>query len=150
MSRLLITKVLAVVSKQFYKLIKRAQFEVDLHLLYYPDSLAAYCCQKGYASLLKYALDNGSSVRVHSTSVVSEFGYLGCLKVLVEHGCEIHKDALDTAARNGRLAVFEYLLEETNLDITKLTINFAVLSGNVQLFEYIRASKSESIKCASF
>lgn len=134
-------------SKKFNKLIRRAHLEVESpstrnRFKFFHGSLGLYCCQKGYVSLLKYALGNGSVTELDATGVASKLGHLECLQVLIGYGCKIHRFALDKAARTGRLAVFKYLVEENNMEITDLSITSAVLSGNVQLVEYIRTRKS--------
>lgn len=146
-SRQLITKVLAVVSKHLHKIIKQAHLELAVpdtdQFIFYPRTLADYCCQQGYASLLKYAIDSGSTLGSEASSVASQGGHLDCLKVLADHGCQFNRNILDQAARHGRLEVVEYLIEN-GIEPTMVSMKNAVLSGNVELVKFLNESESRT------
>lgn len=148
-SRRLITKVLAVVSKHLHKIIKQAHLELAVpdtdQFIFYPRTLADYCCQQGYASLLKYAIDRGSTLGSGASSVASQGGHLDCLKVLADHGCQFNRNILDQAARHGRLEVVEYLIEN-GIEPTMVSMKNAVLSGKVELVKFL----NEKIKIDNY
>lgn len=146
-SRQLITKVLAVVSKHLHKIIKQAHLKLAVpdtdQFIFYPRTLADYCCQEGYASLLKYAIDSGGTLGSEASSVASQAGHLDCLQVLADHGCQFNRNILDQAARNGRLEVVKYLIQNL-IEPSMVAMRNAVLSGNVELVKFLNESESRT------
>lgn len=135
-SRKTLIKVLAVVSRTFNSEIStraRTEAEKNHPQTFYQQNLANYCCENGYASLLKYAIDNKTAIGVE----IRIRGHLDCLKVLVDHGCELNYDRMEEAAWGGHVNIVKYLIEK-GLQPTSKTMKHAVESGNIELVKFLQ------------
>jgi hypothetical protein len=114
-----LVKVLAVVSKTFNsELSKRAAIDAAKRKpqYCYPRTLANYCCCNGYASLLKYTIDNKAAFGTEDMRIASKSGHLDCLKVFLDHGCMFSIDRMNEAASNGHMNIVRSCQLRQSLD----------------------------------
>ena len=101
----------------------------------------------GELSLVKFSVEQGADIHVHSEEPLrwaSLFGHLNVVKWLVENGADIHAltdQALRWAADWGHLHVVKYLTEQ-GADIhagNDEALELAAKKGNKEIVEYLKS-----------
>ena len=108
-----------------------------------PTHFGGLLLPRGLCIFLKYAIDSGGTLGSEASSVASQAGHLDCLQVLADHGCQFNRNILDQAARNGRLEVVKYLIQNL-IEPSMVAMRNAVLSGNVELVKFLNESESRT------
>ncbi|EQC27920.1 hypothetical protein SDRG_14341 [Saprolegnia diclina VS20] len=128
-------------------------------LLLHPIALATAAAVGGHTRLLQHLLDTGSvdATQMHflhdGGRVLDHLAYLGHLETLrVLHGAGCHAcstDAIDHAAENGHDDVVRWLQQHRTEGCTSAALDAALLSDNVSLAAFLRASYPELTVSAS-
>lgn len=98
--------------KKQYKLLNRTK---NKKALYRNTEILYIAVKEGDLDLVKYAVNNGASVRAHRNGPLREAatrGDLDMVKFLVENGANIHENILQYAIENERDEIVQYLIEK--------------------------------------
>jgi hypothetical protein len=136
-SRKVIIFVLSVLSKAFHNLTRKQTLPKSS----FGDSvIPAFCCFRGYASLLQYAIDHGAKPRRRDGTEAIIEGHLDCLKVLEKSGSwKLDDDELHDAISCGQMHITQYLLSK-GITLTQDALPLAVSSGQLEMVTLCQSS----------